>query len=281
MSDIQARLAPPGAKLPGGAFRSGQVQVRGFDIRYWEAGTGPDVVLLHGSGGFEPSFGKDLLAERFHVVEFEQPGFADAPEDTTTTGFADLAVTLAAAVAALGVDRYVVIGSSMGGCTALWLAAQYPDRVRGIVTEGSMAFLGDAFARPPEGFWQMMARFIEDPTVPSPVPAHPNKPWDGGDYFRAMQRRRMRVVLQDRYQIPAFDEDLADALRARPLPALVLYGEFEPFVIPGQLGVVEAGYTKVLGDVEFRVVPGAGHDPQGEQPEVFAAAVGGFVEGLA
>lgn len=58
---------------------------------------------------------------------------------------------------------------------------------------------------------------------------------------------------------------------------LVLYGEHEPFVRPGELDVVRKGLARALPHAGFAVLPGAGHDLQGEQPELFATAVAEFV----
>ena len=67
------------------------------------------------------------------------PGFGRSAENTRTTTMAELAATMAAALTAMQIDRYHLLGTSFGGKVALWLAAQQPERVLGLVLEAPAA----------------------------------------------------------------------------------------------------------------------------------------------
>ena len=106
------------------AFREGFVEADGFRIRYMEAGQGTPLVHLHGAGGMRLTRGHDLLSRHYRVIAFEMPGFGQSPENTRTQTMAELAATMAAAVSALGIDKFNLMGTSFGGKAALWLAVQ-------------------------------------------------------------------------------------------------------------------------------------------------------------
>ena len=129
----------------GEAFREGFVEADGFRIRYMAAGEGPALVHLHGASGLRLTRGHDLLSRQFRVIAFEMPGFGASPENDRTRDMAELAATMATAAAALGLDQFNLMGTSFGGKTALWLAAQQPERVRALVLEAPAAI------RPPGG----------------------------------------------------------------------------------------------------------------------------------
>lgn len=93
------------------------------------AGTGPTILLLHGSGGATHSWRDVLprLAPRFTVVAPDLPGhgFTSRPpaNGLTLTG---MAASLAALIRTLDIAPRALVGHSAGGALALWLATQHP-----------------------------------------------------------------------------------------------------------------------------------------------------------
>ena len=122
-----------------GLFSDGYVEADGFRIRYMEAGQGIPLVHLHGAGGPRLTPAHDLLSRRFRVVVFEMPGFGQSPENSRTQSVPELASTMAVAVSKLGLDAFNLMGTSLGGKTALWLALQAPERVLALVLEAPAA----------------------------------------------------------------------------------------------------------------------------------------------
>jgi pimeloyl-ACP methyl ester carboxylesterase len=108
----------------GLGFSQGRVDADGFRIRYWEAGRGSPVVMLHGLGGLVFSGLHAALAKKYRVIALEMPGFGQSAPNDRSRSVPDLAQTVSQAVANLGVDRYSLVGSSFGGRVALWLALQ-------------------------------------------------------------------------------------------------------------------------------------------------------------
>src|SRR5690625_4577221 len=111
-------------------------------LRYHEAGDGPPLVLLHGSGpgvtgwrnfrGVLPAF-----AERYRCLVLEFPGFGvsdDFGGHPMITAFA----AMPAFTEALGLESVDIVGNSMGGTVGVNYAIGNPEKVRRLVTIGGI-----------------------------------------------------------------------------------------------------------------------------------------------
>src|SRR3954453_18046171 len=109
------------------------------DLVARESGSGPAVVLLHG----QPGTGADwdpvanLLAEDFHVIVPDRPGYGDT--GGRARGIATNADAVAALLDRLSIEQATVVGHSWGGAPALSFANRHPERVRGLVLVSSVA----------------------------------------------------------------------------------------------------------------------------------------------
>ena len=85
----------------------------GRGIPYCEAGSGETIVAIAGDGGL-PTRAHALLAERRRVILFAMPADAGSPREA--------ARRIGAAVTALGIERFDLMGEGAGAAAALWLA---------------------------------------------------------------------------------------------------------------------------------------------------------------
>jgi pimeloyl-ACP methyl ester carboxylesterase len=246
----------------GEGFREGQVEADGFSIRYMAAGTGPALVHLHGAGGLRLTPGHDLLARQFRVVAFEMPGFGCSPENDRTRDMPGLAVTMAKAAAALGLDAFNLMGTSFGGKTALWLAVQEPRQVTALVLEAPAA-IRPAGTRAPSGPPEEMARrlFAHPERMPPLPPVDPVV-------------RAKTAALVERLRGPDRDADLEARLRDVTVPTLVLFGTVDR-VIPPEVGRF---YKELMPNCNLVFVYDAGHAISSDRPEAFAEVVADFLE---
>ncbi len=135
--------SPPGA--PGGEpyGHAGSPEVGrtvdagGIATNYHDAGTGPVVVLIHGSGPGVSAWANwrpvmPLLSSRFRVLAPDIVGFGHTERPN---GFEyrlpSWIAHLRAFLDALGIERAHLVGNSFGGALALWLAVEtsYVDRL--------------------------------------------------------------------------------------------------------------------------------------------------------
>jgi len=244
------------------AFTEKYVEADGFRIRYMEAGDGPVLVHLHGAGGLRLSPAHDLLAKSCRVIAFEMPGFGASAENTRSGSVAELASTMAQAIAALGLDRVNLWGTSFGGRTAVWLAVQHPERLQALILDAPAA-IRDENSRPPSGTPEEMARMLF--AHPERVPPLPPVPPAVRDQTQALVRR-----LSGKPR----DPDLERRMNDIAVPTLVLFGTLDR-VIPPRMGRF---YKELIPNCSLVLVYDAGHAIGTDRPEAFADVVGDFIE---
>ena len=135
-------------------------------LRYHEAGTGPDLVLLHGSGpgvtgwrNFRGNLG--FFARHYRCLVLEFPGFG-VSDDFGGHPMLDAQGAVPAFVDALGLQRVDVIGNSMGGGVGINFAINNPDRIGKLVTIGGIGT--NIFSPGPSEGIRLLQEFTEDPT---------------------------------------------------------------------------------------------------------------------
>ena len=100
-------------------------------------GSGPTLIMMHGltrnSADFESLVGR--LAGRYRVVVPDQRGRGQSDSDPEPTNYkpAIYCGDMLALIARLGIERPVLIGTSMGGLMAMIMGAMAPSAYRGIV----------------------------------------------------------------------------------------------------------------------------------------------------
>ena len=114
------------------AFRESFADADGFRIRYVQAGTGDPVLRIHGAAGLELSRTDALLARKYRVIAVELPGFGGSDNERSKSA-RDLAHTMVAFTEALGLQRYSVIGNSLGAKVALWQALEHGDNIDALI----------------------------------------------------------------------------------------------------------------------------------------------------
>jgi 2-hydroxy-6-oxo-octa-2,4-dienoate hydrolase len=117
------------------------VDAGGIKTNYLEAGQGPPVVLVHGSGPGVTAYANwrltiPGLARRFHVFAPDMAGFgfSDKPG---RYGMDRWVGQLIGFLDALRLDRACLVGNSFGGGLAIRVAVEHPDRVERLVLMGA------------------------------------------------------------------------------------------------------------------------------------------------
>jgi len=137
-----------------------EISIYGQKIHYIEAGSGPNVILLHGLGGSSQvwQFNIGPLAEKYHVFVPDQIGFGKSDKPLVNYRIRTYVDFLDQFCKQLKIDRPTLIGNSMGGWIAAIYAATYPDRVDKLV-------LADAAGYAPPKDFDTRAFFGLNPTT--------------------------------------------------------------------------------------------------------------------
>ena len=136
------RCAPsPAPWLAAAGLEAHFTSVDGHRLRYVRAGRGSAVVLIHGLGASLYTW-KDVipgLASDHDVIALDLPGFglSDRPAGLALE---DLPSAVLGLMDRLQLRRASLVGNSMGGSTAVLVAAGSPDRVSGLVLVDAAGF---------------------------------------------------------------------------------------------------------------------------------------------
>jgi carboxylesterase len=225
----------------------------------WSADGGPaGLLLLHGFTGNPSSFraiGEAAAAAGFAVEVPRLPGHGTAIEDMVPTRFADWAAEADAAYHRLAdrTDRVVVVGQSMGGTLACWLAARHPE-IAGLVG------INPAVLAPDPQVFELFTLILEageeiSPGVGSDVadPDVAESAYDGSPVAAAGSLLEAVVELQD--ELPKIScpvlivtsrQDHVVAPEASDLLASVVAGPVERVYLERSYHVATLDYDKEL-----------------------------------
>ena len=261
-------------------------------IAYHEAGQGQPLVLVHGSGPATTAwsaFGSIIqsLAERFRVLAPDMPGWGNS----TATPF-DSARQVPALVSFLdsvGIETAAVAGNSLGGMTAIRLAAEHPDRVSHLITLSAPAPGTDTFAPadlPTEAQMALLATY-QDPSsanfrrLTSALVFDQSLATDEPAEHRAAAARahpeHLRNFLTGIARTGAAATTyltLAERLAQLATPSLVIHGRDDRLV------GYESGLRLVaaLRNSRLLLLNRCGHWPQVEHAHEVGRTIAGFIE---
>lgn len=122
------------------------IKTRFGDLEFAEAGKGPALLMIHGTGGgFDQGllFAGALEAKGHRIIAPSRFGYLRSafPAEPSSENQAD---ALADLLDALGIERIVVAGGSAGALSAAAFALRHPDRCAGLVLLVLASNLGDA-----------------------------------------------------------------------------------------------------------------------------------------
>ena len=141
-------------------------------LHYHEAGdpAAETIVLLHGGGPGASSwsnFSKNIavLAEHFHVLAVDQPGYGYSDKPTDHVQYhRHSATALLALFDHLGIERAALVGNSLGGGTAVRFALDHPERAGRLVLMGPGGLSVNLFAPDPTEGVKLLGKFAYAPT---------------------------------------------------------------------------------------------------------------------
>jgi pimeloyl-ACP methyl ester carboxylesterase len=154
----------PQTKNPALVTHHRMATVDETQIFYREAGppNGPAIVLLHGFPTSSHMFRNliPLLADRYHVIAPDYPGFglSAAPDHTTFEySFAHYADLMDGLLGQLGVARYTMYVMDYGAPIGYRLALKHPERVTALIVQN-----GNAYEEGLKAFWDPIKAYWAD-----------------------------------------------------------------------------------------------------------------------
>ena len=249
--NLVERPGPPGAPLVL------MIHSLGCDHRVWDAVA-------------------DRLPARVASYDIRGHGLSSATPGATLGRHAADALAL---IDALGADRAVLCGLSIGGQIALEATLARPDRVAGLVLADTAARIGS-----PERYGERAARvrrggiaaIAEEQIERWFAPGFPEREPGLVAVMRAMLERQPPEGYLAAVEVLR-DTDLGERPRAVGCPTLCLVGSEDRSTPPAQVAALAA----LIPGAELAVIEGAGHLPPVEAPGETAAAVARLLRRIA
>jgi len=252
-----------------------KVSIAGVDLQVEERGSGRPLLFLHPGEGLEP--GRpwlDALAQRHRVIAPNHPGWGGSALPAWMSGVDDLAYLYLDLAAAYEMRDAVIVGNSFGG----WIAAEM------LVRDTSR--FGAAVLAAPFGckFESRTTREIADMHSMDRalyMQAAWADPARGTVDLTAKPESELAQIAQGREALALFgwrpymhNPRLKSWLHRIATPTLLLHGAAD--------GVVGDGYMQnwaaALPNARLESIADAGHYPQWEQPDAFAAQIADFAK---
>jgi pimeloyl-ACP methyl ester carboxylesterase len=277
------------------ALRRQEIRLHGHPVSYYEAGSGPVVLLVHGITSSADAWRGVMpaLAEHHTVVAPDLLGHGGSAKPRGDYSLGAYASSLRDLLAALGHQRMTVVGHSMGGGIAMQLAYQFPERVERLALVSS------------GGLGKEVGLVLRAATLPGadwvlPVITRrgPRDVVIGAAHLLHRLGRRTRAdvrgtalglaSLRDDGARRAFIHTARSILDvsgqrvsardrlylAEGMPTLIVWGERDP-MIPIAHGI--AAHEQIPYS-RLERFPGAGHYPFEEDPERFVSVLREFIE---
>lgn len=118
-------------------------QTGGYRTNYHDHGSGPAMLVLHGSGAGVCAWANwrtfiPALQDRFRIIAPDLVGFGytETPADFEFRFMDSWVEQIVALLDSLGIAKAHVVGNSFGGSLAMWLAWKHPDRIDRLVLMG-------------------------------------------------------------------------------------------------------------------------------------------------
>ncbi len=229
-----------------------RTEVLGIQTRYEQAGTGADVLVLHGWGARIESVGPILtgLSGVARVTAVDLPGFGETADPPEPWGVGQYAQWVLALMDRLGLGSVGIIGHSFGGRIAIHIGANQPERVTRLL-------LVDAAGVRPKRTAKYYVKVYSAKTVKHLAPHL-------GALGRRMQQRIAARVASSDYAsagslrptfVKVVNEDLSSLLPQIKAPTLLIWGENDDSTPVSDGQKMES----LIGDAALIVFKGAGH----------------------
>lgn len=247
------------------------------------------LIMLHGWVGTSSWMFRHMIPElggRYHTIAPDMPGFGHSRTLTDIPSIDAYAGFVHRLADALEMDRFHLVGVSVGGTIAMSFAHRYPERVQKLCLQGPV-YRGEDLPRRFRFLYDVMGRtgLVEI------VPKLPIKWWffvrrlDMGRDTRHLSAEDRRQLGRDILRVPnetlvevarqLLTLDMTDTARRICVPTLVLDGA-EARLVPAK---ASRRLSRLIPGARCRIVPEAAHNLALEKPREFLDALLPFLEG--
>ncbi len=264
-------------------------EAQGARIYYEECGSGTPILFIHEFGGDWRSWDDQVrrFARGWRCIAWSARGYprSDVPDDEALYGQDFFNRDAIAVLDAAGAAKAHVVGLSMGGYTALMLAAKFPERVISCVAAGAGSgalkatraqFIDDALARAAEFERAGRIDAAAYGLSPTRVQLQNKDPLGWRTFVEHLAEHSAHGAARTQRTVQAGRPSLYDLegeLAAIEAPVLLLVGDEDEPCLDVNLWMKRLMPTARLG-----LLPGSGHAINLEEPALFNLLVERFID---
>lgn len=250
------------------------VQTRHVPVRYFEGGTGPDLVYLHGAGGVtaEDPF-LTALAVKHHVYAPLIPGYGDSEEAPGIRDMLDFTLHTWDVIEALGLKDPILVGHSMGGMIAAEMAAVAPNDVSRLALICPAGLwdddhpIADIFSLLP---FEMPQILFHDAVAGAAMMTAGRNVEDPNFLQTYLVNNARQLGMAGRILFPIPERGLVDRLYRIKAKTVIVWGDSDRLVPP----FYAHGFKKGIAGSELVSIPEAGHMVIVEKTPAVVEAIG-------
>ncbi len=251
-----------------------EIAVRGCRIRLMRGGSGPPLVVLHGATGANWLPFMERLSRNFEVIAPEHPGFGNSDTPDWLDTMHDLAYFYLDLFDQLELRAVNLVGLSFGGWVAAELAVRSTQHLASLTLAGAAGLHVPGVAQIDPFLMsdaQRLREFFYDQAKAEEIIARAIRP-ENEDSMLKNRTTVAKLVWQPRQH----DPDLHKWLHRVTVPTLLIWGDHDR-MFPKEYAFA---FQKLIPGAKAAIVPQCGHVPQVEKPDVFAAEIENFIEGI-
>lgn len=281
-SGIESARLDAAAAASRNGVRVGEITLpNGVRLEYAETGKagGEPVIMLHGytDSWYSYSLVLPRLNPNLRGISLSQRGHGDS--DRPLSGYAseDFAADVDAFMTAMGIERAVIVGHSMGSFIAQTFAIRYPHRVKGLVLVGSATVAANEVI-------VGLNDFVK--TLTDPVDSTFVHEFQASTVFHPVAPEFLDAVVAESRKLPArvwisaldglIATDNAPRLGEISAPTLIVWGDRDGIFPRSEQDLLDAAVPSST----LIVYPETGHAPHWERPKAFTRDLETFVRTL-
>jgi len=252
-----------------------------FSLHFRESGSGPALVILHGVFGSGENWFTvaKKFSDNFHVFLPDQRNHGRSPHSDEFS-YPILVQDLKDFADQQGLKKFFLIGHSMGGKVAMRFAAQYPERLAGlVVVDIAPRYYSPHHQEVLAGLNAVNLEAAQSRTEAEASMAECISEWDVRQFLLKNLYRKEDGKFAWRINLPVLEaavESIGDDIEfTEPvhIPALFIKGNNSRYIRPED----EKYIGEIFPHAQIAGIEGAGHWVQAEKPEEFTRAVLDFL----
>jgi len=256
-------------------IKSQMIKINGLDVKYYVAGEGEPLLVIHGGGGDARTWLGNiaLLAEKYRVYAPDLPGYGGSQPLDGSYFIPELSGFIDVFARHLGLERFHLMGHSLGGGIALDYALKMPRKVVKLVLISSLC-LGNEIA-----FW---VRLFSVPALVTSIGAVARGVLKGVRWVaRQLNPAALIMPLSPAAMavggsITTFKKQthvLESRLSEVTMPTLLVWGGRDPIVPVGHAYKAAA----IIPNCQVKVFKHRGHNVHRDELKQFSSVITGFL----